>query len=312
MESVESDIPGKLFDRKLIARMVAYVRPYAWFMLFGLVVVIPLTLLGNTLPLLVRDATDHYLVPDTLAASERWAGLWRIGKLYLLVGFGAFLFRFVQGYLLSWLGQKILFDMRADIFAKILRLPFRYFDRHPVGRLMTRIGSDVDAMQRLLTDGILGLTTDLLMLSGTLAYMFWVSPRLALIMLVLFPPLLVILFFLNHRVRATHRTVRLRQSSLNSYLQEMITGMTTVQLFNRQPTAIQRFEAAQRAPARRVPARREVVQLRLPRHRNHERAGGGPDPRLRRAPHPERSQRHHHRRADRVPGLPARLLPPAG
>lgn len=221
--------------------MVAYVRPYAWFMLLGLVVVIPLTLLGNTLPLLVRDATDHFLVPATLPAGDRWAGLLHIGKVYLLIGFGAFVFRFLQAYLLSWLGQKILFDMRADIFAKILRLPFRYFDRHPVGRLMTRIGSDVDAMQRLLTDGILGLTTDLLMLSGTLAYMFWVSPRLATIMLVLFPPLLGILFFLNHRVRATHRTVRLRQSSLNSYLQEMITGMTTVQLFNRQPTAIQRF-----------------------------------------------------------------------
>ena len=241
METVESDIPGKLFDRTLIARMVAYVRPYAWFMLLGVAVVVPLTLLGNTLPLLVRDATDHFLVPDTLPAAERWSGLLRIARLYLLIGFGAFLFRFAQGYLLSWLGQKILFDMRADIFSKILRLPFRYFDRHPVGRLMTRIGSDVDAMQRLLTDGILGLTTDLLMLAGTLAYMFWVSPRLAVIMLVLFPPLLGILLFLNHRVRATHRTVRLRQSSLNSYLQEMITGMVTVQLFNRQRAARERF-----------------------------------------------------------------------
>jgi ABC-type multidrug transport system fused ATPase/permease subunit len=181
--------------------------------------------------------------PPIWTADARWAGLLHIGKLYLLIGFGAFLMRFVQGYLLSWLGQKILFDMRADIFSKILRLPFRYFDRHPVGRLMTRVSSDVDAMQRLLTDGLIGLVSDLLMLFGTLGFMFWVNPRLALIMLVLLPPLLGILFVLNVKVRGAHRVVRKKQSALNSYLQEGITGMTTVQLFNREADARARFEA---------------------------------------------------------------------
>lgn len=241
METIESDIPGKLFDATLIRRMVAYVRPYVGFMALALVLVVPLTVLANTLPLLIRDATDHYLVRTGLGADERWAGLLRIARLYVLIGLGAAVLRFGQSYLLSWLGQRILFDIRADIFNKILRLPFRYFDRHPVGRLMTRISSDVDAMQRLLTDGLIGLTTDLIMLFGTLGYMFWVNPRLALIMLALFPPLLAVLLFLNYHVRATHRTVRLRQSSLNSYLQEMITGMVTVQLFNRERAAHQRF-----------------------------------------------------------------------
>jgi ATP-binding cassette subfamily B multidrug efflux pump len=237
----ESDIPARLFDTRLLRRMISYIRPYLGLMLGATAVVVPLALLSNALPLLVRDATDHYLVPTELDASARWQGLLHIGKLYLLIGFGAFVMRFVQGYLLSWLGQKILFDMRADIFSKILRLPFRYFDRHPVGRLMTRVSSDVDAMQRLLTDGLIGLTTDLLMLFGTLAFMFWVNPRLALIMLVLFPPLLVILFFLNTKVRGAHRAVRKQQSALNSYLQEAITGMTTVQLFNREAHARGRF-----------------------------------------------------------------------
>jgi ATP-binding cassette subfamily B protein len=241
MDATESDIPARLFDGALLRRMIGYIRPYAWLMLAATLVVVPLSLLGNTLPLLIRDATDHFLVATDLDAATRWQGLLHIARLYLLIGFGAFLMRFAQGYLLSWLGQKILFDMRADIFSKILRLPFRYFDRHPVGRLMTRVGSDVDAMQRLLTDGLIGLTTDLLMLFGTLIYMFWVNPRLALIMLALFPPLLLILFLLNARVRTAHREVRKQQSALNSYLQEMITGMTTVQLFNREATTRRRF-----------------------------------------------------------------------
>ena len=249
MDTTESDIPARLFDSRLLRRMIGYIRPYLWLMLGATAVVVPLTLLSSTLPLLVRDATDHYLIPTGLDAGARWQGLLHIGRLYLLVGFGAFLLRFAQGYLLSWLAQKILFHMRADIFSQILRLPFRYFDRHPVGRLMTRVSSDVDAMQRLLTDGLIGLTTDLLMLVGTLGFMFWVNPRLALIMLALFPPLLVILFLLNTKVRSAHRAVRKQQSSLNSYLQESITGMTTVQLFNREEATRQRF-AAQNGPLR--------------------------------------------------------------
>ncbi len=249
MEQIESEIPAKLFDRGLLRRMLRYVRPYRRFMALALLIVVPLTLLTNTLPLLLRDAIDRALVPTDVAAESRWGILLHIGGLYLLIGFGAFIMRFAQGYLLSWLGQRMLFDMRADIFNKILRLPFRYFDRNPIGRLLTRVGSDVEAMQQLMTDGIIGLTTDFLMLTGVLAYMFWLNARLALIMLVLFPPLLVALVLLNNRVRACHRAVRQRQSALNAFLQEMITGMSTIQLFNREPTANAGF-ARQNGPLR--------------------------------------------------------------
>lgn len=237
MEHIESEIPAKLFDRSLLVRMLRYVRPYSRWMVLALAIVIPWTLLANTLPLLMRDAVDKALVPTDLSPDTRWTTLLHIGGLYLLVGFGAFVMRFGQGYLLSWLGQRMLFDMRADIFNKILRLSFRYFDRNPIGRLMTRVGSDVDAIQKLLTDGLIGLTTDLLMLASVLVFMFWLNPHLALIVLVLFPPMLAIMILLNSRVRASHRTVRQRQSALNSYLQEMLTGMSTIQLFNREPTA---------------------------------------------------------------------------
>lgn len=241
MEHVESEIPAKLFDRGLFARMLAYVRPYAGWMALAVAAVVPLSLFSNTLPLLIRDATDHALLATERPAGERWAFLLRIAALYVAIAFGAFAMRVAQGYLLSWLGQRMLFDMRADIFDKILRLPFRFFDRHPVGRLMTRVGSDVEAMQRLLTDGLVGLTTDVLMLAGVLAYMFYLDVRLAAIMAALLPAMLAILIGLNARVRAAHRRVRRRQAALNSNLQEAIAGMSTIQLFNREAHAAARF-----------------------------------------------------------------------
>ncbi len=242
-EIIESDIPaGRLFDGTLIKRMLHYVKPYTGFMILALVVVAPLAIVANQLPLLLRDATDHYLVPQGLDADARWQGLIHIGVQFLLLGFGAGVLRFIQAYMLSWLGQRILFDMRADIFSKILRLPFRYFDKNPVGRLLTRVSSDVDAMQRLLTDGLIGLTTDFIMLIGVLGYMFWVNAKMGFMMLLLLPPLAVILVLLNGKVREAHRSVRQRQAGLNSYLQEMITGMPTVQLFNREAVARQRFD----------------------------------------------------------------------
>jgi ATP-binding cassette subfamily B multidrug efflux pump len=239
---VESDVPAKLFDKKLLRRMMGYVHPYRARMLAAFSIIIPMTLLMNYLPMLIKQAIDRYLTPGVeLSAEARLDGLTGIAWTFLIIAAVVFVMRFVHGYLLTLIGQRIIFDMRADIFAKIMRLPLRYFDRNPVGRLMTRIGSDVDAMQRLLTDGIIGLAADVFTIIGILGYMIYLSPRLASIIIVLFPALLGILVFLNARHRAAHREVRKRQSALNSFLQEMITGMLTIQLFNREEHTRGRF-----------------------------------------------------------------------
>jgi ATP-binding cassette subfamily B protein len=239
----ESDVSaGKLFDRGLLRRLFAYVRPYQRHLALAILLVVPMALLMNFMPLLLRDATDNYLGATGLPVEQRIAGVGRIALQFLGLGVAAFFLRFAQGYLMVWIGQKILYDLRADIFSKILRLPARYFDRNPVGRLITRISSDVDAMQRLLTDGLVGATTDLFSLMAVLGFMVYVSPRLASILLALFLPLLVVLVFLNERVRAAHRQVRMRQSQTNAYLQEMLTGMQTIQLFNREQAANLRFD----------------------------------------------------------------------
>ncbi len=241
-EHVESDIPSKLFDRGLLRRMARYVRPYRASMLTAFAMIIPMTLMMNYLPMLVKKAVDDYLAPAaTLPAEVRLEGIVSIAWQFLVLAALVFVFRFAHGYLLTLIGQKIIFDMRADIFAKIMRLPLRYFDRHPVGRLMTRIGSDVDAMQRLLTDGMVGLAADIFTIIGILGYMIYLSPRLATVLIVLFPFLLAVLVFLNARHRAAHREVRKRQSALNAFLQEMITGMLTIQLFNREEHTRLRF-----------------------------------------------------------------------
>ncbi len=243
MDTQEPEVaPGKLFDATLLRRLLHYARRHAGLLALSMALVVPMAVLANFLPILLRDATDQFLKPTGLTADERVRGLLAIGWKFLALGAGASVFRFAQGYTMTWIGQRVLFDLRADIFGKILRLPMRYFDTHPIGRLLTRISSDVDAMQRLLTDGLVGLTTDLASLVAVLGFMFYVSPRLALILLILFPPLTVVLVLLNSRVRAAHRQVRRRQSALNAYLQEMITGMQTLQLFNREAVANQRFE----------------------------------------------------------------------
>ncbi len=241
-EHVESDIPGKLFDRRLINRMIGYIRPYLARMLSAFAIIVPMTLLMNYLPLLIKHAIDDYMAPaGDLSIAARIDGLTSIATSFLVIALVVFVLRFLHGYVMTWIGQRIIFDMRADIFAKIMRLPLRYFDRNPVGRLMTRVGSDVDAMQRLLTDGLIGLAADVFTIIGILGYMIYLSPRLALILIILFPVLLGILVFLNTKVRRAHREVRKRTSALNSFLQEMITGMLTIQLFNREEHTRGRF-----------------------------------------------------------------------
>jgi len=242
-EHVESDVPsGRLFDRRLLARLVFYVRPYRGLMLMAFLLVVPMTLLMNYLPMLIKHAVDNFLMPSAqLSPGDRIAGLITIAWKFLGIAAVVFFIRFSHGYLMTLIGQRMIFDMRADIFAKILRLPLKYFDRNPVGRLMTRVGSDVDAMQRLMTDGLVGLAADVFTIFGIMGYMIYLSPKLASILIILFPVLLGLLVYLNGKVRSAHREVRKRQSALNSFLQEMITGMLTIQLFNREENTKSRF-----------------------------------------------------------------------
>jgi ATP-binding cassette subfamily B multidrug efflux pump len=239
----EPEMAGKLFDAQIVRRLLVFVRPYRAWMLVALVLLMAMSLTTNYLPLVIQRVVDQYLAPGLgLSIDVRMAGVVRMSGLALGVLAIAFVLRFAQGYLMTWVGQRIIFDLRAHIFDKILRLPLKFFDRFPIGRLMTRVTTDVESMQRFLTDGLVGLCADLFTLFGVIGYMFYLNPRLAMIVAVLTPLLLAILTFINLRIRGAHRLVRRRQAALNAFVQEMINGMATIQLFNREPYARKRYD----------------------------------------------------------------------
>ncbi len=244
MIAPEPEIHGKLFDWGLTRRLLAYVRKYRLMLFIAVVFILFMALVNSFMPVLLKVAIDDYLVggEDGLSSAERIAGITRIGLFYIGMAALAFLFRYVQSYLMAWTAEHIIYDMRADIYEKILRLPLRYMDRNPVGRLMTRVTSDVDAMQKMVTDGLVGLIADLFALFAIMGFMVYLSPRLAFTLFAVFPVLFAVMAWINRNTRRAHRQVRYRQSALNAYLQEMITGMLTVQMFNREQRVRERFD----------------------------------------------------------------------
>lgn len=244
MSAVELEPEGKLFDGQLTRRLLAYTKPYRALLGLAVLVILIMSLLNSAMPVLLKTAIDDYLMEDvaSLSADDRIAGITRIGWFYLGLAGLVFGLRYFQTYLMAWVAERIIYDMRADIFAKILRMPLRFMDRNPVGRLMTRVTSDVEAMQRMVTDGVVGLVADLFALVAIMGFMIYLSPVLALTLFGVFPVLLGVMFWINLNTRRAHRKVRARQSTLNAYLQEMITGMLTIQLFNRETSVRKRFD----------------------------------------------------------------------
>ncbi len=240
----EIEHEGKLFDHTLTRRILAYAKPYLWPMGWAATIILVMALIHSYMPILIKTAIDEYLIPTSSSkdADARLSGLTGVGFTYLVLAAIAFSLRYLQSYLMAWTAERIIFDMRSDIYAKILRLPLRFMDRNPVGRLMTRVTSDVDAMQKMVSDGLVGLVADLFALIAIMGFMLYLSPTLAVTLFAVFPVLFGIMTWININTRRAHRQVRAKQSSLNAYLQEMITGMLTIQLFSRERDVSDRFD----------------------------------------------------------------------
>ena len=224
-------------------RLLAYAKPYKILLLISLTLILIMSFAVNMLPILIKHATDSYLVGDSMQQTidMRTQGLLKTGLLYIAIALFGFLCRYAQGLLTAWIGQHIIFDMRADVFKKILRLDLPFFDTNPVGRLMTRVTSDVDALQRFVTEGVVGTISDIFMLLGVLGFMIYLSPPMALALIIILIPLLLSLGAVNRKLRQAHRDIRTQTSNTNSFLQENITGMTTIQLFNREEASREEF-----------------------------------------------------------------------
>jgi ATP-binding cassette subfamily B protein len=195
----------------------------------------------NYLPVLLQRITDDCLRDTGASADSRIALLFHLGKLYLIIAAIGHSVRYLQALLTAWIGQRIVYDLRMSVFRKVLRLHQGYFDRTAVGTLMTRVTSDIERLQHFVTEGVVGSIADLFMIFGIMGYMIWFSPVLSLSIFATLPFLFALMYFVNARLRNANRDIRDRQSKLNALIQEDLTGMTTIQLFNREASAVEEF-----------------------------------------------------------------------
>ena len=168
-------------------------------------------------------------------------GIAAAGGVYLAALVSSFFVLYLQSYLMQLMGQLVMFDLRREIFSHLQRLPVSYFDRRPIGRLVTRVTNDVDALNELFTAGLVSIFGDVFLLGGIVAVLFWFNWRLALVTFAIMPLLALLTLWFKVRARQSYRLVRVKLAAINAFLQEQITGMSVVQLFNRERGSFDQF-----------------------------------------------------------------------
>ena len=236
----EEEVLGKAYDARLMRRLLEYLRPHKWFVVGALVALIGDAVTQLAPPYLVKIAIDQYIAQGDLA------GINQIGLAYLAVLVASFSLEYGQTYMMQMIGQRIMFDMRMQIYAHLQRLDLAFYDRNPVGRLMTRVTTDVDVINDLFTSGVVAAFGDLFMLVGIMVTLLWMDWRLALIAFSVLPLIVMLAQWFRRNVRESYRKVRLRIARINAFLNEHINGMATVQLFRREETNYGRFEFVNR------------------------------------------------------------------
>jgi ATP-binding cassette subfamily B multidrug efflux pump len=236
----EEEALGKAYDGRLMRRLLGYLRPYKLPLAFTGLAILAGSLLQLAQPWLTKLAIDRYI------ASGDLAGLQRIAALFLALLLASFVVEFVQTYVTQMIAQRVMFDLRQDIYGHLQRLSLSYYDRNPVGRLMTRVTSDVDALNDLFSSGVVTVIGDVFMLVGIMAILLWMDWRLALIAFSVLPLIVIVTQWFRRHVRESYRTVRTWVARINAFLQENITGMATVQLFRREAVNFDRFKEINR------------------------------------------------------------------
>ena len=231
----EEDDLGRDYDRRLMGRFLAYVRPYR-----GLVVLAFLLLAARIAfdlagPMIFRKAVDGPLVSGDYPGLARYVVL--LGALVLGTG----VFEFLYSWTTNYVGQNIILDLRMELFAHLQRLSVSFFDKNPVGRLIVRITGDVENLNELFTSGLVEFAADLLMLGGAIAMLFYTDWRLALMTMTVMPFIFLATYLFRNVARRRYREQRAKIARLNSYLNESVNGMRTIQTFGREKTCLDRF-----------------------------------------------------------------------
>jgi ATP-binding cassette subfamily B multidrug efflux pump len=255
--SQEEEVLGKAYDSRLMARLLKYLRPYRWQVAIALVSIILKSFADVLGPYLTKVAIDRYLAPRE-AATATSSGIWswlsqnaitgvaQLAAIYVGLLVFSFLLEFLQTYFMQWTGQKVMFDLRRQIFRHLQRLHVAFFDRNPVGRLVTRVTTDVDALNEMFTSGVVSIFEDIFVLAGILGVMLCMNWKLGLITFAVLPFIVVATKIFRDKVRDSYRRIRVAIARINSYLQEHVSGMVVLQLFNRERKAYTRFSEINR------------------------------------------------------------------
>jgi ATP-binding cassette subfamily B protein len=250
----EEEVLGKAYDSRLMRRLLTYLRPYRWEVTIALVSIVLKSFADVLGPYLVKVAIDRYLAPAN-TASGLWSwlspspfkGVSQIASIYfglLLLSFGL---EFLQTYYMQLTGQKVMFDLRSQIFRHLQRMHVAFYDKNPVGRLVTRVTTDVDALNEMFTSGVVSIFEDFFVLTGILGVMLCMNWKLALITFAVLPLIVIATKIFRDKVRDSYRRIRTAIARINSYLQEHVSGMVVLQLFNRERKAYTRFSEINRS-----------------------------------------------------------------
>jgi len=245
----EEEVLGKAYDSRLMKRLLTYLRPYRWqtaIALASILLKVGADVMG---PYLTQVVVDRYLAPvaglrtpfDRFLSSRPLAGIAQIAAFGASLLLFSFVLEYLQTYFMQWTGQKVMFDLRKGIFRHLQHMHIGFYDKNPVGRLVTRVTSDVDALNDMFTSGVVSLFEDVFVLAGIVAMMLHMNRRLALITFAVLPLIIYATKIFRDKVRDSYRRIRTAIARINSHLQEHVSGMMVLQLFNREERAYDKF-----------------------------------------------------------------------
>ena len=237
----DEEVLGKAYDARLMRRLLTYLRSYRRQVALALAAIIGHALLELAPPYLTKLVIDRYIPAGDLS------GLGLVAVFYLVTLAASFALEYVQTWTMQMTGQRIMFDLRMELYRHLQRLDLRFYDRNPVGRLMTRVTTDVDVLNELFTAGVVSVFDDLFTLVGIMGVLVWMDWRLALVAFSVLPLVVLVTQWFRRHVRDSYRTVRTWIARINAFLQERITGMATVQLFRREAKDFEAFDVIDRS-----------------------------------------------------------------
>ena len=251
----EEEVLGKAYDSRLMRRLLTYLRPYRSEVTVAISSIVLKSFCDVLGPYLTKVAVDRYLAPAKGTYSGLWSwlsphpltGIAQIASIYVGLLLATFVFEFLQTYYMQWTGQKVMFDLRSQIFRHLQQMHIGFYDKNPVGRLVTRVTTDVDALNEMFTSGVVSIFEDFFVLAGIIGIMLCMNWKLAMITFAVLPLIIYSTKIFRDKVRDSYRRIRVAIARINAYLQEHVSGMVVLQLFNREKKAYNRFSEINRS-----------------------------------------------------------------